>query len=309
MTERAVTNLGASVRQRLLNLARERGEPFNQLLQYYAIERFLARLAMTPRAQDLVVKGATLLRIWDAPLARPTRDVDFHTRLTRAPEAVDSLIHEVVAVEVDDGLAFEPEVTSKSIVVDGRYPGVRAVVRGELDGALFKLQIDVGVGDDAVPEPAWVDYPTLLDMKAPRVLAYAPETAIAEKFEAMVSLGTVNSRVKDFYDVWLLAGSLQFDGERLGAAIKATFAARGTALSDVPPVALSPSFAEQPETRERWTLFIAKPGVEAPTALTDVIEMLAAFLMPVAGALVAGRQFTSKWSEGGPWRAAVDEKT
>jgi len=156
VTPRPVTNIGASVRQRLLNLGRERGEPFDQLLQYYAIERFLARLARTPWADVLVVKGATLLRVWNAPLARPTRDIDFHTQLADATGVARKAVAEIVAVEMDDGLVFERDVASEPIVVDGRYPGVRLAVRGSLAGARFKLQVDVGVGAEAVPEPAWV---------------------------------------------------------------------------------------------------------------------------------------------------------
>jgi len=159
VTPRPVTNIGASVRQRLLNLARERGEPFDQVLQYFAIERFLARLATTPWADVLVVKGATLLRFWNAPLGRPTRDIDFHTRLVDGASVARVAVAEVVALEQDDGLVFDGEIASEPIVVDGRYPGVRLAVKGSLAGARFKLQVDVGVGAEAVPEPAWVDYP------------------------------------------------------------------------------------------------------------------------------------------------------
>ena len=154
MTPRPVTNIGASVRQRLLNLARERGEPFDQVLQYFAIERFLARLATTPWADVLVVKGATLLRFWNAPLGRPTRDIDFHTRLVDGASVARVAVAEVVALEQDDGLVFDGEIASEPIVVDGRYPGVRLAVKGSLAGARFKLQVDVGVGAEVVPEPA-----------------------------------------------------------------------------------------------------------------------------------------------------------
>lgn len=305
---RAATNTPASVRQRLLNLARERGEPFDQLLQYYAVERFLARLAKTRWADELVVKGATLLRVWGASAARPTRDIDFHTRLVDAPETVSAAVREIIVVQADDGLTFEQSVSADPIVLDGRYPGVRAVVRGTLSGARFKLQIDVGVGADVMPAPAWVDYPTLLDMDSPHVLAYAPETSIAEKFEAMVSLGEANSRLKDFYDIWLLAGTLEIDGRRLAAAIAATFVGRGTALPGGPPVALTDAFTTRSVVTAQWATFCAKPGVDVTASLIEVVERLASFLMPVVEALVAGGEFTMMWTPGGPWQTATENR-
>ena len=304
MTPRPVTNIGASVRQRLLNLARERGEPFDQVLQYFAIERFLARLATTPWADVLVVKGATLLRFWNAPLGRPTRDIDFHTRLVDGASVARVAVAEVVALEQDDGLVFDGEIASEPIVVDGRYPGVRLAVKGSLAGARFKLQVDVGVGAEVVPEPAWVDYPVLLDMDQPRILAYAPETAIAEKFEAMVSLGEANSRLKDFYDVWLLAATLAFTGRALAAAVAATFSGRGTTLPVAAPVTLSGWFAVQPDAQARWVAFVAHPGISGPASFVDATRLIAAFLMPVVEAAHAGRGFDAQWSPGGPWAIA-----
>lgn len=304
---REVTNVAASVRQRLLNLARERGEPFDQLIQYYAVERFLARLAATPWVDELVVKGATLLRVWNAPLARPTRDVDFHTRLTDAADSVLAAVREIIAVKLDDGLDFAPDIAADSIVVDGRYPGIRLAVRGTLAGARFKLQVDVGVARDVAPEPAWVDYPTLLHMEAPRVLAYAPETSIAEKFEAMVSLGEANSRLKDFYDVWLLATTLGFEGHSVACALETTFRERGTALPAEVPPALTDVFATRSEILERWAAFVARSGAETSCSLSDVIEVLERFLIPVVDALVDGREFDSRWPPGGPWTLRQDD--
>jgi len=309
VTPRPVTNIGASVRQRLLNLARERGEPFDQLLQYYAIERFLARLATTPWADVLVVKGATLLRVWNAPLARPTRDIDFHTRLSDGAAVARVAVAEVVALEQDDGLVFERDIASEPIVVDGRYPGVRLAVKGSLAGARFKLQVDVGVGTEVVPEPAWVDYPVLLAMDQPRVLAYAPETAIAEKFEAMVSLGEANGRLRDFYDVWLLAATLAFGGRPLSAAVAATFSGLGTTLPAAAPVTLTDSFAALPEAQARWAAFVAQPGVSGPASFVDATCLIAAFLMPVVEAVRAGRGFDAQWSPGGPWATTGRSET
>ena len=176
-------------------------------------------------------------------------------------------------------------------------------------GARFKLQVDVGVGAESVPEPAWVDYPVLLDMDQPRILAYRPETAIAEKFEAMVSLGEANSRLKDFYDVWLLASTLAFTGRALEAAVAATFTGRATTLPAGVPITLTDSFAVQPESQARWTAFVTQPGVSGPTSLVGATRLLAAFLMPVVEAAHAGRGFDAQWSPGGPWAIAGRPET
>jgi hypothetical protein len=297
-----IVDMAASVRQRLLNLSRERGVAFDQLLQYYAVERFLYRLSLSQWAESLVVKGATLLRIWDVPFSRPTRDIDFLGSIPSTPEAVLAVVRECFAMDVaSDGLIFRPAIEAEEIRLDGQYPGVRIVVRGSLSGAVFRLQLDIGVGDVAVPDPAWVDYPSLLDMPMPRVLAYDPATAVAEKVEAMVALGEVNSRLKDFYDVWLLATSLEFDGAVLGTAFEATFARRGTALPDRVPIGLTDEFAEDPLVKENWMRFRRKAGVDAELTFTSVIDVVRQFVVPPLNALAAGGSFTSSWRPGGPW--------
>ena len=304
MTPGEVVNVAASVRQRLLNLARERDESFDRLLQYYAVERFLYRLSLTPWSDRFIVKGATLLRVWQAPIARPTRDIDFLAHIDRDPETIATVVRACLAEDVEDGLEFSSETESSSIRVDGQYPGVRVVIRGHLSGARFRLQLDVGIGDDAVPDPAWVDYPTLLAMPAPRILAYDPATSVAEKLEAIVVLGEGNSRLKDFYDVWLLATNLAFDGTTLVSAVSATFRRRGTALPAEAPTALTDAFAEEEEVLAGWPRFLAKAGAGMTLELPAVLVLLRDFLLPPAAAALAGRPFESEWPPGGPWRPA-----
>jgi hypothetical protein len=300
---REVTGVAASVRQRLLNLARERSASFDQLLVYYAIERFLYRLSLTPWAERLVVKGATLLRVWDVPYARPTRDIDFVGRVSGSPDALISLVRECLAVDVaDDGLHFDDEVTAEEIRVDGEYPGVRLVVRGDLSGAKFRLQLDVGIGDDVVPDPAWVEYPALLpDLPAPRILAYDPVTSIAEKVEAMAKLGDGNSRLKDFYDVWLLATSLALDGASTAAAFAATFRRRGTELPDTGALLVTDEFVTSRPVTVQWNAFRAKAGVDQALEFTTVVEVVRAFVTPVLDAVSLGVPFSAEWPPGGPW--------
>ena len=214
-------NMAASVHARLAEIARRTGRPFQEQLQYYAMERFLYRLSKSPHAARFVLKGALMLRVWDAPMARPTKDIDLLGRLENSLENLSTMVREVCALEVEpDGLVFRPStVKSERIREDADYEGVRIRFDGLLARARIAMRLDVGIGDVMVPVPVEIAYPTLLDMPAPRLKGYPRETAIAEKFEAMVKLGTLNSRMKDFYDIWLLSRQFDFDGPTLGEAV------------------------------------------------------------------------------------------
>lgn len=304
MSARHPTNLPASIRARLKNRADDLGLEFNQVLQYYAMERFLYRLSKTQWADLLIVKGAAMLRVWDGAVARPTRDIDFLGRTDNSPEAVVAMIRECLGVESADGLEFSLDVGAEPITVEDRYPGVRATIMGTLSGAKIRLQLDIGVADLAVPEPGWVDYPTLLDMDAPHILAYQPSTAVAEKFETMISKGLLNSRVKDYHDIWMLATSIRFDGVDLRASLVATFGRRGTTLPAVRPKELGDEYVGRPEAQSLWTAFVKKlglSGVAAPPSLEEVVDIVAGFIMPVAAA-AADRDFSQTWVPGEGWR-------
>jgi len=310
VTQREVTNVAASVRARLLNSAKEQGESFDQMLVYFAIERFLYRLAQTQWADRLVVKGAIMLRAWGAPLGRPTRDIDFTGSLDNSPEGVTAAVRECLGIAFPaDGLEFDREVVATVIDVEDRYPGVRAIVTGNLDGARFRLQLDIGIDDAVVPDPEWVDYPTLLDLSAPRILAYMPATAIAEKFEALVSLGAANSWMKDFYDIWMLSRAHAFEGKQLVNAFRATFSHRGTGLPAALPVALTPDFYGDPLVRIQWETFVSRNQLATPT-LDDVCAAIAAFAMPVAAAAADDAEDDDehgvrykRWVPGEGWRS------
>lgn len=304
MTSGKPTNLPASFRARLKNKADELGLDFNQVLQYYAMERFLYRLSKTGWADRLIVKGAAMLRVWDGAVARPTRDIDFLGRMENSPEAVAAMVRECIAVEAADGVEFSADVAVEPITIEDRYPGVRALVETRLAGARMRLQLDIGVADIAVPEPGWVDYPTLLDTDAPHILAYQPATAIAEKFETMISKGLVNSRVKDYYDIWMLSRSVQFDGAELRDSIIATFGQRGTDVPSSRPGVLSDDYAKRPERTTQWSAFVKRlgvSGIEAPDGLLDVVDDINMFIMPPASAAAAGRSFNRKWVPGEGW--------
>jgi hypothetical protein len=189
-------------------------------------------------------------------------------------------------------------------MVDDRYPGLRVKMRGELAGARFTLRLDIGIDDAVVPEPGWVDYPPLLDQPAPRILAYRPATAVAEKFESIVDLGLINSRMKDFYDLWMLATTQTFAGPELAAALGATFAARGTELPVEPPVALTERFSEQDTTEAMWRAYrerLARVGIEAPIDLRDVLTTISGFAAPPSRAAATAAPFPRLWRPGEGW--------
>ncbi len=297
-------NMAASVHARLAEIARRTGRPFQELLQYYAMERFLYRLSKSPHAARFVLKGALMLRVWDAPMARPTKDIDLLGRLENSLENLSTVVREICAVDVEpDGLVFRPAtVKSERIREDADYEGVRIRFDGLLARARIAMQLDVGIGDVMVPGPVEIAYPTLLDFPAPRLKGYPRETAIAEKFEAMVKLGTLNSRMKDFYDIWLLSRQFDFDGPTLAQAVNATFVNRRTAVK-ADPVALSTEFSESEVANTQWRAFVRKGRlVNAPASLAEAVSGIARFLLPVARAHLAGGAFKMNWTAGGPWR-------
>jgi len=299
-------NMAQSVRDRLLRRARERGEDFNFLLNRFAVERFLYRLSRSPHRDRFVLKGASLFAIWAAQPYRATRDIDLEGFGPNDPEAVGAMMREVCAVAVDDdGLTLLPDAATAATIRDAeQYGGVRIHIPARLGSAHTDVQIDVGFGDAITPPAAEVDYPTLLPFPAPRLRAYPRETVVAEKWEAMVALGIGNSRMKDFFDAWILARDFAFDGGTLAAAIGATFARRGTPLPADPPTALTAAFAEDPAKQRQWQAFLRRGGAAgAPATLAEIVAALGPFLMPPTHALSAGLPFTQRWLPGGPWHA------
>lgn len=304
MKNRVIKDVPASVRQRLLNIARDTERPFGELLQYYAMERFLYRLSVTPFKRKFVLKGALMLVAWKAPVSRPTMDIDLLGRMENRIEDIESVIRTACAqnLDPDDGLSFdESSVVGQRIAEDADYEGVRVRLRGTLGNARVALQIDVGFGDVVSPRPVSLEYPTILGMPGPRLLGYTRESTIAEKFHAMVKLGIINSRMRDFFDIWLLSRQFEFDGESLALAIRKTFARRRT---NVPPVtvALSESFSIDQTKISQWKAFLAKNRLSlAPESLGDVVREISVFLGPVAKAIAAKEMFQAKWRPPGPW--------
>src|SRR6267142_1196522 len=223
-----VQNIGASVRARLLNLAKQRNQPFELMLIRYTLERFLYRLSTSKHRERFALKGAMLMRHWLDDPHRPTRDLDLLGFGDSDPELTLKIFREICAVNADDAVVFDVD----GLVVDrvrdeSGYSGLRLKTYATVDGARGRVVIDIGYGDATEPGLNDIELPVLLDQPAPNLRAYPYETVIAEKFQAMVALGLANSRLKDFYDIWILAQTCDFKDDRLAQAIAATFARRG----------------------------------------------------------------------------------
>ncbi len=296
-------NLPASVRQRLANKAQETGRPFQELLQYFAMERFLYRLSRSPHADKFVLKGALMFTAWGGLSSRPTKDIDLLARMDNTVKAVETVMREVCGQEVEaDGLVFDTEsVAGEAIKEDADYPGVRVTFLVTLLNGRLSMQIDMGFGDVVTPSAAMTGYPALLDFPAPLMLGYPRETVVAEKFEAMTKLGLLNSRMKDFYDLWVLCQQFDFDGVTLATAIRRTFTHRKTAVV-AHPTALTPTFGGDATKQTQWQGFLRKTRLnDLPTSLQSVIDELVLFLVPVAEAVKTGSTFNQVWTAPGPW--------
>jgi predicted nucleotidyltransferase component of viral defense system len=279
-----IKNIGASVRARLLKLSKEQGQSFDLVLTRFAFERLLFRLSQSRFADRFVLKGAMLLMSWLKEPHRGTRDLDLLGFGDPTPDAMLQTFREILTQDADDGVVFDANALRVDrIREEVEYGGLRLRATASISGARINLTIDIGFGDALEPGAEFIDYPVLLDHPAPRLQAYARETVIAEKFQAMVVLGRANSRMKDFYDIWILSRSFSFDDDRLARAIAATFARRGTAIPVDRPDALSPAFAADKLKQQQWRAFLEDAALN-PGTLVEVTDDLAAFLIPHAGA-------------------------
>lgn len=297
-------NLAASVRHRLMDLARKQGEDFQLVLTRYAIERLLYRLSRTEHAEEFVLKGAMLFQLWTQERHRPTRDLDLLGKGDHSISRLEQVFKEVCTVTPEeDGLTFLPEaVRAERIKEDQDYEGVRVHCEVRLERARIDLQIDIGFGDAVTPRAVEVQYPAMLEFPSPSLRAYPRQTVVAEKFQAMVALGIANSRMKDFYDVWVLAQSFEFNGPTLCRAIQATFKRRKTALPSEPPLALTGEFGTDAAKVKQWQAFIKKGKLDTGgMTLEQVCAFLNTFLMPPTQALAAGQVWTKNWPRTGPW--------
>ncbi len=301
---RKFIDLAASVHQRLLNKARESSLPFNELLQYFAIERFLYRLSRTTYADSFVLKGALMFLVWGEPASRPTRDIDLLGRTANILERIIDIMRSACETTVEeDGIVFYPErVTAEKITEDAGYEGIRVHVPGGLGNAIITLQIDIGFGDIVIPNCTKSAYPPILDFPVPVLNCYSKESFIAEKFQAMVKLGTLNSRMKDFYDIWKLSRLFDFEGRSLASAIEHTFIKRNTAIL-LDSAVFRPSFVEDKNKTAQWRAFIDNARLaDVPDDFEAVVSTIKVFLKPLIASLEGHSEFRSVWKASGPWR-------
>jgi predicted nucleotidyltransferase component of viral defense system len=299
------TNIGASVRAKLLKLAKERREDYQLLLTSYANERFLHRLSISQHASSFVLKGATLFTLWTGRAHRATRDLDLLGFGEPSEARLRTVFEDVLSMAVDDdGVRFDVgSLDLGPIREDQDYGGVRITLRAEIAGAVVRIQIDVGFGDAITPGPELVEFPALLDFASPKLRAYPRPTVVAEKVEAMVKLGIANSRMKDFFDIVVMARTFTFDGDELARAIRATFERRGTALPAGLPVALTDEFAADATKRAQWAGFVRKAGSGTDLGnLSEVVREARDFLAEPLSAAAVGQPWRTRWDLKGPWR-------
>ena len=277
-------NIGASVRQRLLNLAHARGQPMELLLTRYALERLLHRLSLSPHRERFVLNGAMLLATWFDEPHRATRDVDLLGFGDPTHDALLSTFREIMVIEADDGVNFDCKgLRIEAIREEVEYGGSRLRTTAALAGARIPITVDIGFGDAVEPGVEDIDLPVLLDMPSPHLRAYPPETVIAEKFHAMVALGRANSRMKDYYDVWMLTGAFELEPARLRRAIAATFARRNTVIPPDIPDGLSDAFAADTAKQRQWdalTRDLSAPIPELGLVVGDLRQKLTPVLAP-----------------------------
>jgi predicted nucleotidyltransferase component of viral defense system len=293
-------NLPASIHQRLLNKARQSGRAFNELLQYYAIERLLYRLSISEYSELFTLKGALMFNAWGLTNLRPTRDIDLLGHTQNTVDAVLKIFQDLSKLEADpDGLEFDPvHIRSERIKEDAEYEGIRITMTARLGKTRLTIQIDIGFADVITPAPERLDYPTILDFPVPHLYGYPPETVIAEKFQAMTVLGMANSRMKDFYDIWMLITNFEFDGRVIQTAIERTFQNRSTELPDERHIVFSKEFAEN--KRDQWNAFSKRLRDENMIVMDQIIATMRSFFFPVLHASEQGTVFKKKWKT--KWR-------
>ncbi|MBT1711541.1 nucleotidyl transferase AbiEii/AbiGii toxin family protein [Fulvivirgaceae bacterium PWU5] len=302
MSNKPIKNIAASVRERLMLQARKDKRPFDELLQYAAMDRFLYRWSKSNSASYFILKGALMLRVWSINEQRATRDIDMLAKDTRNDlESITTIIQEVMALDVEpDGFVFSPEtVTMERITEDADYQGVRVKFIGKLDGAKVSMQIDIGFGDIVYPAPMKSRLPETLNFPPGEMLCYSRESAIAEKLQALVYLGDANSRMKDFYDIYFLSRASNFIGSNLANAIRLTFENRDTEI----PATISSFSREFIAFKQiQWQAFRKKLDQKyIPESFEEIVTSIEKFIMPIINIILTNDKTDYIWTAPGPW--------
>lgn len=294
-------NVPESIRQCLYQLAKKNKRPFNEILQYYSMERFLYRMSKSKHAEKFILKGALMMRVWQVPEFRPTMDIDILGKISNNETTIVAQIKDIMIVDVEqDGLIFNQEsMRTEPITKEADYEGLRLRFECFLTTAKVIVQIDFGFGDIVYPKPEILELPASLDFPAAKLLCYSRESVIAEKFEAIVKLGMLNSRMKDFFDICLLSRQYNFEGARLAEAIKLTFQHRGTALPSKIE-AFDQAFIETKQIQ--WVAFWKKlQQNKDPEPFENVVSTIEKFISPLIPALSHEKTLPKKWPASGPW--------
>lgn len=281
--EREVKNKAASVRAKLMNIARAEKIDFDFLLLRYFQERFLYRLAISEFSDRFILKGGLLLICLKMPRSRPTKDIDFLAKeIKNDPVELEYIFKSITAISCNDGVKFiSSSLISEQIKENVDYEGIRIKIDATLGQARKKLQMDIGFGDVIIPRAMRMEFPTLLEEKPPRIKVYSIESIISEKFEAMVKLAMVNSRMKDFYDIYTLSVSYNFQSDRLKKAIESTFYRRKTSIPDNPLI-FRLKFHRDEEKQRQWSAFLRKSRLQDVNQdFNEIIERITSFLKPI----------------------------
>lgn len=266
-------NLGESIRQRLKNLSEQRNRPFDEILRYYAMERFLYRLSISPYTEKFFLKGGLMLKVWDSLDHRATMDIDLLARTSNQIDNLHRIITEVAEIAcMEDGITFDTQkLILRNTQTGGDYGGVTSSFSAKLFTTKMPVLIDIGFNDIIIPEPQQIQYPTLLGMPEPALLGYTVETVIAEKLESVVKLALVNTRMKDFYDLWTILRHYEINPDKLNAAIREVFANRKTPLKY--PVAFTAAFYDAREIQQRWNNFLSAMGKQQVKFENVILEL------------------------------------
>lgn len=303
--KKEIKNIEASIKAQLQNKAKEANRPFAEVLQYYNIERFLYRFSKSKYADKFVLKGALLFTVWQILERRTTLDIDFLGRFDNQVAAIESVIKGVCNIPVDpDGLKFDSStVRGRIIKEDADYEGVRVKFTGFLDRARIPMQIDVGFGDIIHPKIRAINYPVILDFPKPHLNGYPRESVISEKFEAMIKLGLLNSRMKDFYDIWLMMRQFEFKGTNIVEAIKKTFKHRKTDIPQNKPLFADEIYDMKSDRQTLWSAFLRKGDIQhAPDTLSVTAEEVETFLIEPIIAINGEVKFNKTWKSPRGWK-------
>ena len=303
MSKNRNKNITASILQRLKNYSQARKEDRGLTLTNYAIERLLYRLSISEYADRFVLKGAQLFRIWTDKSYRPTRDLDLLHFGNPDIAELERIFQEIcnIKTEVEDGIIYLAETVRGEVIrEENQYDGVRIKFEFRIGRTGEFMQVDIGFGDAVNPPATEIQFPSILEMPSPNFRTYCRDTVVAEKVEAMVSLGYANSRMKDFYDVYTLSKEFDFDGETLKKSIHITFGKRKTGIPDEPPLALTSEFSDDPIKQTQWNAFLRKNGLESIT-LTQTVESIKTFLEPIFLAINKSNDYNSVWSPHKGW--------